>query len=129
MSNIPTYYYDPTLVAARALETPNADWVGGLNRGGSNTNGIGIATGFYDPAVNDWARIEDTAAHESQHIGEDATSILLIQGADVNDEVAFVQADADTADGAVLDAVTGATNETGVTVPADSWVWGVIPNA
>lgn len=126
-TNLPTYELASTLV--RSSEVTAADWSGGMNKGGSNAPGIGINTGNYDPKAEDWPRIEDTAPHESQHLGQTAEDINVVQGADVNDEVAFVQADGDTAADAVLDVATGAVNKTGVTVPEDSWCWGVIPVA
>lgn len=127
MANLPTYELDSTLV--RSGEVTAADWSGGMNLGGANTPGVGINTGGYDPKAQDWPRIEDTAAHDSQHIGQDAAALQVIDGADINDNVAFVQADAETAPDAVLDAATGAVNRTGETVPADGWAWGTIPVA
>jgi hypothetical protein len=126
-TNLPTYNLDASLV--RSGEVTAADWSGGMNKGGSNAPGVGINTGNYDPKASDWPRIEDTAAHESQHIGQTADDLNVVQDADVNDEVAFVQADASTAADGVLDVATGAVNKTGATVPEDAWCWGVIPVA
>lgn len=127
MANLATYELDSSLV--RSGEVTAADWSGGMNLGGSNAPGIGINTGGYDPKAQDWPRIADTAAHDSQHIGQTAAALQVVDDADINDNVAFVQADASTAPDAVLDAATGAVNRTGVTVPADSWAWGTIPVA
>lgn len=127
MANLPTYELDSTLV--RSGEVTAADWAGGMNLAASNAPGVGINTGGYDPKAQDWPRIADTAAHDSQHIGQDAAALQVIDGADINDNVAFVQADAETAPDAVLDAATGAVNRTGETVPADGWAWGTIPVA
>lgn len=135
-ANLPTYALNAVAVAARAAEVPDADFSGGMNFGAC-ANGVGINTGNYDPKDTDWPRIEDTAAHETQHIGgnglgdgsTDGFVIQVVDGADINDNVAFVQADASTAPDAVLDAATGAVNKTGETVPAGSWAWGVIPVA
>lgn len=127
-TNLPTYALDPALVAARAAEVPDADFAGGMNKGAC-LNGLGINTGNYNPKDTDWPRIEDTAAHQTQHIGQALFDINVVEGADINNEVAFVQADANTADGAVLDVATGAVNKTGATVAAGDWAWGVIPVA
>lgn len=126
-TNLATYELNPTLV--RSVEVPDADWSGGVNKGGSNAPGLGINTGNYDPKAQDWPRIADTEAHPSQHIGQAESPLLAIDGADINDNVAFVQADAETAPDGELDAATGAINKTGETVPASAWVWGVIENA
>lgn len=126
-ANLPTYELNPTLV--RSAELPSADWAGGLNAGGSNAPAIGLNTGNYDPKAQDWTRVADTAAKDSQHIGQAGAPLQVVQGADINDTVAFVQAEAETAPDAVLDATTGAVNKTGLTVPEDGWVFGVIPVA
>lgn len=125
MPNLATYELDSTLV--RSGEVTAADWAGGMNMAASNAPGVGINTGAYDPKAQDWPRIEDTAAHNSQHIGQDAAALQVISGVDIDDNVAFVQADSLTAPGGVLDLATGAENRTGVTVPQDAWAWGVIP--
>lgn len=127
MVNLPTYELDAGSI--RAGEVPAADWADGMNKGGSNAPGIGINTGDYDPKPEDWRRTADTAAHDSQHIGIAPAPLQVVQGADINDNVAFVEADADTAPDAVADAATGAVNKTGVTVPSGSYLWGVIPVA
>ena len=44
MPNEPTSFLDATSVAARALEVPLASFDNGMNLGGSNAPGIGIAT-------------------------------------------------------------------------------------
>ena len=127
MANLPTFFKSTD----RSGEVALADWTDGLNRGGSCANGIGINTGDFDPKESDWARIEDTAAQKSMLIGDAAATlpIEVDQNPDFNDNVAFVQADGETAPDAVLDVATGAVNKTGKTVPANSWAWGVIPVA
>ncbi len=129
MSNLAIYNLNGTLVTARAAEVPAADFAGGMNKGGSCAPGIGINTGNYDPKASDWPRIADTAAHDSQHIGQTASALQAVQGADINDTVAFVQTIAAIAPDAVLNIATGAVNKTGKTVPSGSWAWGVIPVA
>ena len=144
--NLPTYFLDSGAVTARNAEypgTPFTDTGGGTysnpwlgcNRAAGNAPGIGIATGVVNPKASDWPAVADTAAHESQHIGEDGAGaamsddINVIAGTDVNNEVAFVQADASTANDAEADSATGATNQTGATVAQDDWIWGVVPIA
>ena len=139
-NNLPVYLLD-------ADETRDAEYTGtpfqdtesasynarlGCNKAGSNAPGIGIATGVANPKAADFPQTADTAAKRSQHIGTvpDATTTLkTVEGADVNNTLAFVEADAQTADGAVADVATGATNQTGATVAANAWLHGVIPVA
>jgi len=125
--NLPIYNLDPAQVATRASEVPLASFANGLNTGGSNAPGVGINTGNYDPKASDWPRIVGGAAHQSQHIGAAANELQVDQGADINDQVAFVQTAGAIAPGGVLDIPTGAINLTGQTVPSGSWAWGVIP--
>lgn len=125
MSNLPVYIQDATLKAARAAEVPDADFDGGMNKGGNSP--IGISTAVVNPSG--WDLVEDTAARTSQHIGEAATDINVDQGADVNDTVALVAADAQTVADAPLDVATGAVNKTGATVEAGDFTFGVIPVA
>ena len=142
--NWATFELNGTVVTAREGETwplgGTPDFAGGMNRGGSNAPGVGINTGDYDPKSEDWPRIADTEARTSQHIGgvpdtdgDTGTTGFAIQAtednADLNDNVAFVQAESETAPDAELDATTGAVNKTGQTVPAGAWAWGVIENA
>ena len=117
-TNIPTYAANLTVRTARQAEVPDASFSNGMNNG-SCSGGLGINTGDYDPKATDFSRIEDTTPHQTQLIGGsgvaagDNTSFAIrtVQGADVNDEVAFVQADASTAPDAVLDVTTGAVNK------------------
>lgn len=44
MANSPTYFIDGTATTARALDVPDADWMGGCNLAGSCAMGVGIAT-------------------------------------------------------------------------------------
>ena len=117
--NIVTYMLNSTLV--RSGEVTGADWVGGLNRGGSCAPGVGINTGDYDPKDTDWSRqVRDP--QNSQHLGTAGAVIQAIQGADVNDQLSFVQTAGDIAPGGAL--ITGVVNRTGKTVPSGSWAWG-----
>lgn len=128
-TNLATYMLSNMLV--RGTEVPDADWAGGLNRGGSNAPGIGINTGNADPKEQDWPRIADTGDRQSQHIGVGGAGRVLrvVQGDDITDRLAFVQADGPTNPGDPLDLTTGAVNLTGKIVDQDAWVWGVIPMA
>ena len=123
----------PAAGSAQQAQVSAADWDGGMNPG-SCQPGIGINTGDYSPKASDWAEIEIAPA-ESQWLGgvdgnlsvPGNVSIPLVEPVDGNDTFAFVQADAETAPDAVLDAVTGAVNRTGKTVPAAAWCWGTVP--
>jgi len=133
--NLKTFFRDTVLTTATKPQAPNADWDDtdgkGCNRAASNSPGIGINTGDYGPKATDWPRIDPTYGL-GQNIGTDNgvnNRITLDQGADQNDQVVFVAADADTAPEAVLDATTAAVNKTGATVPAGEFVWGSIPIA
>jgi hypothetical protein len=124
-ANLPTYLD----TIERSAEVAAADWTGGMNKG-SCAPGVGINTANYNPKAQDWPRIADTAAHTSQHLGQAAQALTVADYAgtpDLNDNVAFVQADAETAPDAILDVATGAVNRTGQTVPINSWAWGTIP--
>ena len=104
----------------------------GCNKAGSNAPYIGLATGVITPPG---PAADDTAAHRSQHIGQtpDATTTVKVQTAinstDVNNTVAYVTPDAQTAADAVADAATGAVNRTGETGETTDKIWGEIPVA
>lgn len=104
----------------------------GCNKAGSCAPGIGITTGFANPAAALNSTV-DTAARRSQHIGKVAdatTTFKAIEGADVNNTLARVVVDAGgAAADAVADVATGAVNRTGATVAEDDVIWGVIPVA
>ena len=116
MANIPSFYQ----FAARSGEITGADWVGGCNKGGSNSPGVGIATEVLNPPG-----VHPTAVNPipGQAVGQSAGVVTLVQGADINDQVAFVQATGAVADGGVI--VTGVTNETGVAMVSGDWAYGV----
>ena len=116
--NLPTFYKAPD----RSAEVTGADWAGGLNTGGSCAPGVGINTGDYDPKVSDWSQ-DARDAQESELIGGTQKGpITAVQGADVNDQLSFVQATGDTAPDAEI--VAGVVNRTGKTIPNGSWAWG-----
>lgn len=135
--NVATYERNETAANTRKGEVPGADFDGGGNLPGSCAPGIGINTGDYDPKVQDWSRVADTAGHESQHIGGvplntgGTTGYVLhtydvIQSAGIENEVAFVETAGAVPPFGILDSATDAVNMTGKTVPDDSWAWGVI---
>lgn len=133
--NLKTFFQDTVLTAATVAQAPDADWVDtngeGCNRAASNTPGIGINTGDYSPKSSDWWETDPTWGI-GQNIGTDNGAnnrITLDQGADQNDQVVFVAADAETVADAVLDATTGAVNRTGMTVPSGAFAWGSVPIA
>jgi hypothetical protein len=156
-ASLPTYLLDSAAVAARNAEyagTPFTDTTGdgttgapalGCNRAGACAPGIGINTGDVDPKVSDWTTLDQAGAarapQDSQHIGGsglgagDATvepvraDETAQQVVDINDTVAFVVADTQAADGAVMDSVTGAVNQTGKQVEIGQRAWGTIPVA
>ena len=126
--NLPVYMLDASLV--RSGEVPSANWSGGGNKAGSNACGIGIATGQDNPKAQDWPRIADTAAHNSQHIGKAADVLQAVSGSDVNDTLAFVAVDVGgAANNAEMDAATNAVNLTGGALVQGDWAWGTIPVA
>jgi hypothetical protein len=134
--NVPTYSLNPAAVADLDGNYADGAFVGGCNLG-SCSQGLGIATGVVNPKSIDFARIQDTAPHETQHIGGNgigagsATSfdINAILGTDINEEVAFVEAQGTVANNGEIDSTTKAVNKTGVALADGDWVWGVIPVA
>ena len=129
--NLTTFYVDDAAVAIRELETPNANWEDGVNRGGSNACGIGINTGNYDPKESDWPRPETPAFQTSQIIGGTPSDLSMKSdygGGLAGDVVrtAFVQASAPVLPDGVIAEVSGVDilNKTGQTIPADAWAWG-----
>ena len=139
-ANLPTYLLDADVTrnseytGTPFTDTESANYNArlGCNKAASNAPGIGIATGFVNPKAQDWERVADTADARSAHIGltPDATTTLkTVEGADVNNELAFVESDSNAAADAECDAATGATNQTGATIATGDWLWGVVPNA
>ncbi len=120
--NYATHYLGTT----RAAEVTGADWAGGVNKGASNSPGIGINTGDYSPKASDWSE-EARDPQNGQQMGEVAGPIITTPDG-VNDQASFVQAIADTAPDAQV-GVTGVFNRTGKTVPNGSWFWGHKPIA
>ena len=136
-ANVPTYFLraaatrDSEYTGTPFQDTVSASYNGnlGCNKAASNAPGIGIATGFVNPKASDWPQSADTAAHESQHIGDTVDDINAIEGTDVNNDLVFVQSDSNAADDAVCDVATGGVNRTGATIATNDWLWAVVPNA
>ena len=109
-----------------------ADKTGGVNRGASNSPGIGINTGDYDPKMTDWSQ-DARDPIQGQQIGFAAIDINAAVPAsaptDFNDQLSFIQATADVAPDAEFPTSTGVFNRTGKTVPNGSWAWGHKPVA
>lgn len=136
MANLATYHQDQVTKTARAVQVPAADFDGGANKAGSCAGGIGINTGDVDPKLDDWTLLDQAAAARnpqlSQHIGGDGLNggntasepIRAIQGADVNDTLAFVVAAVTAADGVGVGVANAdPINRTGKTVTAGERVW------
>lgn len=80
MPNQPTSFINATSVTARAAEVPNASFDDGMNLGGSNAPGIGIATAGEQQTQdldesNQWTLLDQDGdgrtPQVSQHIGGD----------------------------------------------------------
>ena len=129
--NLVTYFVDSTEVAARSAEVPDADFTGGMNRGGSCAPGLGINTGDYDPKEQDWNPPGGVPAEvrESQQIGGALSGILVLDPATVGDDelTQFVTALAPIAPDDIIETVAGFAmrNRTGKTIPSGSSAWGV----
>ena len=136
--NLPTYNLNATSVAARDAEMGVAgQFAGGMNLGGSNAPGVGIATNVIDPKLDDWT-IEDQAAagrtpQDSQHIGGDGLGagdatvnpINAVQGADVNDTLSYIAAVVQAAPGAGYGAAgADPVNRSDRTVEIGERLWG-----
>ena len=130
-----------------------ADPVLGGNKAGSCAPGIGINTGEVfqtaaELAANgerfaSWTQLDQAEAaripQDSQHIGGDALgdgdesvnplNVILNPNSspDLNDTANLVITDTAAADGAVMDSVSGAVNQTGQTVGIGDLIWGNVP--
>ena len=125
--NLKTFYQGAAGDRGEGDVFGTTDWTGGANRAASCAPGVGINTGDYDPKVTDWSQ-DVRNPQNSQTIGHTAAAVTVDQDPDLNDNVAFVQAVADTAPDAQF-GTTGAFNKTGKTVPNGSWAWGLVTNA
>jgi hypothetical protein len=121
--NKSTFFQAPS---AQRATVAGADFVGGMNKGGSNAPGVGIGTGDYSPKDTDWSE-DERLLYESQAIGQAGDDVTITDNdADINNEVSFVLADGDIAVDAELKVGTGALNKTGAVVPTGAWCWGEV---
>jgi len=135
-TNLPLYSLNPAAVSARTSQVNASAFTGGMNRG-SNSGNLGANTGAKNPKPQDFSRIQATAPQKTQHIGGSGLGagtttnfdLNVVNGADVNNEVAFVRAVANVAVNAVINTTTGARNRTGVAMVSGDWAWGEIPVA
>lgn len=128
--NLVTYFIDSGELATRELEAPEADWDGGMNLGASNAPAIGINTGNYAPAAQDWAR-QDARIQDSQLIGGTPSGVFVIDATFGDDALAiWAQTTGSVAPNGVIANVSGfdSINRTGKTIPATTWTWGVANN-
>lgn len=129
--NLPTFYQDPTLTAARLAEVTDADFVGGMNKGASCAPGLGINTGDINPKTQDWATpIGVPAAHQtSQSIGQTATSMFTLDPATAGDDelLAFVTATGAVVPGGTIETVNAlaVVNRSDSTMQSGDSAWGV----
>jgi hypothetical protein len=140
--NLATYQLNATSVAARDAEyVTSGQFVGGVNRGGSNAGCIGLCTNVIDPKVDDWTTLDQAAAartpQDSQHIGGDGlgagdatvnplNAIIDPHGTpDVNDTLSFIAAVVQAAPGAGF-GTAGAdpVNRSDRTVEIGERLWG-----
>lgn len=137
MGNLATYHQDQVTKAARESEVPNADFDGGVNKGGSCAGGIGVNTGGVDAKLEDWSVLDQAGAardpQDSQHIGGDGSGagntanepLRAVQGADVNDTLTLITVVANAADGVGMGAANAdPINRTGQAVTIGQRVWG-----
>lgn len=123
--NKPQFFQAP---AGQRSTVAGADFIGGMNRGGSNAPGIGISTGVAGVKAENWSD-DERLIYESIAIGQvNAADINLYDPItpDNNNEVSYVQADGDIAVNAEIKAGTGALNRTGAVIPNGTWAWGEV---
>lgn len=139
--NLPAFTLSTIAVNSRQSELPEADFSGGMNKGGSCAPLIGLNTGDYDPKLQDWTVNDqhgnDRDPQTTQHIaglalaggGDSAfiAQIYDIDNGDLNDQAAFVVATQNTPPDSSLNGTTSAINRTGKTVPSGARCWGTNP--
>lgn len=140
MTNLATYGRNEAAVTAREAQVALADFDDGLNLGASNAPGIGICTDVVDPKLIDWSVLDQNEdardPQGSQHIGitgqgvgstNPLTSydVQVVQGADINDTVSFIEVLADAVPGQGMGAANAdPVNRTGQNVVIGDRVWG-----
>jgi len=106
--NQPTYYFDQPAAAVRIAEVPNAAFGNGVNAGGSNAPGIGIATAQPDLTGNpeSWTLLDQygdaRTPQNSQPIGGSALG-GGVSGKPAGRAVIVSDSDAQVGDGAPVD--------------------------
>lgn len=139
--NLATYLLNATSVAARDAEQEvSGQFAGGMNLGGSNAPGVGIATQVINPKLDDWS-VEDQheaarVPQDSMHIGGDGLDageallvgesvINVVQGADINDTMSFIVALAQAAPGVGFGAANAdPVNRSDQTIEIGDRAWG-----
>ena len=137
MANLATYHQDQATLTTRKAQVSNADFDGGVNKGGSCSGGIGINTGGADPKLENWSVLDQAgsarAPQNSQHIGGDGLNsgnaavepLRAVQGADVNDTLTFITVLANAADGVGMGTANAdPINRTGSAVVVGQRGWG-----
>lgn len=138
MTNLATYGRNEAAVTAREAQVALADFDDGLNLGASNAPGIGICTDVVNPKLSDWSVLDQNEdardPQGTQHIGglgieggNEGTlyDIQVVQGADVNDTVSFIEVLADAVPGQGMGlANADPVNRTGQNVVIGDRVWG-----
>jgi hypothetical protein len=129
--NLPCYYKDSAQRSARAGECLGGagQFAGGGNDAGCAGPNIGVATGEVNPVMGNATNVSPTWGI-SRYIGLTVGAngrCELIFGADVNNQVALVQATAGVAIDGVI--ASGAVNKTGVALVTGDWAWGMVPVA
>lgn len=118
--NLPFTFFDSTVISARELEVPSADFAGGCNYGRNDL--VGVCTGIFDFSEDAFG-YADLDYVNSMYIGDtDSSAAVPIRDGVVGGTSQFVIAPQETLpeDGFV----TGLLNLTGETVPAGSRAFG-----
>lgn len=114
----------PAAGGSRQAEVSGASWTNGANPAGTAV--IGVGTTQPNPKASDWPQTVD-AVLASQRIGTAAEN--CVEPVDGNDNFAFAQADAQTANSSEADSATGMVNRSGATIESGDWIWGTVPVA
>lgn len=134
--NIPTTFYDQTIVTARMAEVPDANFIDGMNAGSCQC-GVGVATGTKNPKASDWSRPEVDAngyPATGQYIGVDSGSNAFVSlWSNATGTIAntwFAIATQAAADGANYNPTAasgnGLLNRTGSPVVIGDYLWGEV---
>lgn len=123
--NAATRFIDSSELAPRVLETPLADWDGGLNEGGTNAPAIGVCTGVINPKLQDWALVTPEIIMQSQIIAGVPSGLGVISPASRIGITAFMEATGAVPVGGIVGTVDGfdMLNITDVDLVAGDRVW------